>query len=89
MSIECAECEHDLRGGHDPDCSLHPDNRLATIIALRERAEKAEHLLRVVRDYPGMREYFGNQIADAINAAISSASSERSSPQTRPKPSTD
>jgi hypothetical protein len=23
MSIECAECERDLRGGHDPSCSRH------------------------------------------------------------------
>jgi hypothetical protein len=27
MSIECGECERDLRGGHDPSCSRvrHPD----------------------------------------------------------------
>lgn len=23
MSIECAECEHDLRGGHDESCSRY------------------------------------------------------------------
>ena len=23
MSIECGECEHDLRGGHDPSCSRY------------------------------------------------------------------
>ena len=23
MSIECGECEHDIRGGHDPSCSRH------------------------------------------------------------------
>ena len=22
MSLECAECERDLRGGHDDDCGL-------------------------------------------------------------------
>ena len=27
MSIECSECEMDLRGGHDPSCKYHPDNR--------------------------------------------------------------
>lgn len=21
MSLECSECERDLRGGHDPECS--------------------------------------------------------------------
>ena len=24
MSIECGECERDLRGGHDLSCSRHP-----------------------------------------------------------------
>ena len=28
MSIECAECEHDLRSGHEETCSRHPNNRL-------------------------------------------------------------
>jgi len=23
MSIECSECERDLRGGHDPSCSRY------------------------------------------------------------------
>lgn len=23
MSLECSECEHDLRGGHDPSCSRY------------------------------------------------------------------
>lgn len=23
MSIECSECEQDLRGGHDPSCSRY------------------------------------------------------------------
>jgi len=23
MSIECGECEHDLRGPHDPSCSRY------------------------------------------------------------------
>lgn len=23
MSVECAECEHDLRGGHAPDCTFY------------------------------------------------------------------
>lgn len=27
MSVECGECEHDLRGGHDDQCSRHPRNR--------------------------------------------------------------
>lgn len=27
MSVECSECEHDLRGGHAPGCS-HYDSRL-------------------------------------------------------------
>lgn len=27
MSIECSECEHDLRGGHDESCSRHPNNK--------------------------------------------------------------
>jgi hypothetical protein len=27
MSIECGECEHDLRGGHAENCSRHPNNR--------------------------------------------------------------
>lgn len=26
MSIECGECEHDLRGGHDPSCSRNRPN---------------------------------------------------------------
>lgn len=26
MSIECGECERDLRGGHDETCSRHPKN---------------------------------------------------------------
>ncbi len=30
MSLECGECERDLRGGHDPSCSRHPDNRELT-----------------------------------------------------------
>lgn len=29
MSIECSECERDLRGPHDHDCSRHPLNKLA------------------------------------------------------------
>ncbi len=24
MSLECSECERDLRGGHSPDCSRYP-----------------------------------------------------------------
>lgn len=27
MSLECRECERDLRGGHDLDCSRHPSKR--------------------------------------------------------------
>lgn len=27
MSVECGECERDLRGGHDPSCSRHPKNK--------------------------------------------------------------
>lgn len=27
MSLECSECEHDLRGGHDPSCSRYRDRR--------------------------------------------------------------
>jgi hypothetical protein len=23
MGLECSECEHDLRGGHDPSCSRY------------------------------------------------------------------
>ena len=23
MGMECGECEHDLRGGHDPSCSRY------------------------------------------------------------------
>lgn len=23
MSLECSECERDMRGGHDPTCSRH------------------------------------------------------------------
>lgn len=30
MSLECSECERDLRGGHDPECSRHPCNKGAT-----------------------------------------------------------
>lgn len=26
MSLECRECEQDLRGGHAPGCPLDPDN---------------------------------------------------------------
>ena len=26
MPLECCECEMDLRGGHDPECSRHPVN---------------------------------------------------------------
>ena len=27
MSYECSECEHDLRGGHDSECSRYRDPR--------------------------------------------------------------
>jgi hypothetical protein len=27
MSLECSECERDLRGGHDPECSRYEDPR--------------------------------------------------------------
>ena len=27
MSVECSECERDLRGGHDPECSRYRDPR--------------------------------------------------------------
>lgn len=30
MSIECGECERDLRGGHSADCSRHPNNKLVS-----------------------------------------------------------
>lgn len=30
MSLECSECEHDLRGGHDPNCSHCPRCPLCT-----------------------------------------------------------
>ena len=35
MSIECGECERDLRGGHDPSCSRY--------ISDDERIVKAEY----------------------------------------------
>jgi hypothetical protein len=31
MSIECGWCERDMRGGHDSDCPVAPQNRLKTI----------------------------------------------------------
>lgn len=29
MSLECGECERDMRGGHDPECSLFPAQQAA------------------------------------------------------------
>lgn len=37
MSIECGECERDLRGGHDESCSRHPNNRVDTPERLANR----------------------------------------------------
>lgn len=58
MSLECSECERDLRGGHDPECSRHPvkmiDNLinecvLASMQNDLERAQEArEKALKVV-----------------------------------------
>lgn len=28
MSLECSECERDLRGGHDPSCSRYKPSKL-------------------------------------------------------------
>lgn len=28
MSLECSECERDLRGGHDPGCSRYKPSKL-------------------------------------------------------------
>lgn len=38
MSIECSECEHDLRGGHDRNCSRHPRNRNRTAPVVERKA---------------------------------------------------
>lgn len=33
MSIECGECERDLRGDHDEACSRHPNNLIPKLQA--------------------------------------------------------
>lgn len=38
MSVECSECERDLRGGHDEDCSRHHSK-----VTARLEAELAEY----------------------------------------------
>ena len=43
MSIECRECEHDLRGGHDPSCS-----RVAGVGEM-ERAPVTQELVQETR----------------------------------------
>ena len=40
MSIECGECEHDLRGGHSPDCSRYVPFREDDVILHRPSGEK-------------------------------------------------
>ena len=32
MSLECSECERDLRGGHDSNCTRHPVNVIMALI---------------------------------------------------------
>lgn len=36
MSLECRECERDIRGGHDPSCS-HYDRRVCNCGHLAEQ----------------------------------------------------
>lgn len=36
MSIECRECEHDLRGGHASGCSRNPNRRNRFGVPLRQ-----------------------------------------------------
>lgn len=45
MSIECGECEHDLRGGHDEKCSRHPAN-IKKGIQLIVKEQKGDHTLQ-------------------------------------------
>ena len=41
MSIECGECERDLRGGHDPSCSRYEaevERRITEAVAAEREA---------------------------------------------------
>ena len=54
MSIECGECERDLRGGHDPSCSRYMADfqvgvRYEADGYMTVRAKNAEDAKRIVR----------------------------------------
>ena len=41
MSIECGECEHDLRGGHADDCSRAPKCKMCkTVVSYKNLTKK-------------------------------------------------
>jgi hypothetical protein len=42
MSIECGECEHDLRGGHADDCSRAPKRKRCRTVVSRSNLTPAE-----------------------------------------------
>lgn len=56
MSIECGECEHDIRGGHDPSCSRYLDqcvgelHDVATTIQADDEGLETEHV-KAIREY--------------------------------------
>lgn len=50
MSMECSECERDLRGGHAPDCSRHPNNRRSAVKPADLRpVQKVDYVVEQVR----------------------------------------
>ena len=57
MSLECSECEHDLRGGHDPNCSRAPVMLDVSLLTDDEVWDLG-------------REFYGMEAAKELRAAI-------------------
>lgn len=55
MSIECGECERDLRGGHASSCSRYVDKRLDT---LPLRDDSTGDLLACIEDHGDVARLF-------------------------------
>ncbi len=51
MSLECSECERDLRGGHGHDCSRHPVNIVDSLLSKHVAARKANDLNEAVNTH--------------------------------------
>lgn len=49
MSIECGECERDLRGGHDDDCSRAQKCPECKTVVTWKNCTPAERLVSTVR----------------------------------------